>query len=354
MLLHMRRSVIAIVIAVTPALTVAGPALADSPTYSWTLSTTGSDADFSAVSVVSEQIIWAAGSKGTVLHTVDGGANWQKSTLPDADNLELRDIEATDAQNALALSIGEADKSRILRTTDGGATWTEVFRNTEPAAFYDCMAFLDSQHGLAVSDPVNGKFQVVATADGGASWQLQPTDGMPAANTGEYAFAGSGSCLVTPHTGATGTAMFGTGGSTSRVFRTSDAGAHWSVSDSALRTGETAGVFGLAYRDAEHAVAVGGDFKAPAGTPGTAATSTDGGATWVPATAAPAGSLSAAAFLPGGETLIGVGVSSEVSTDGGASWKGFDAHGFNAIDCSAAGACWAAGSAGQLASLTRS
>ena len=132
---------------------------------SWELSSTGSTARLRGLDAVSRTVVWASGSGGTVLRTVDGGRTWRQVGPPGTADLQFRDIDAFDARRAVVLSIGEGDQSRIYATTDGGATWTETFRNTDPRAFYDCMAYFDRRHGLALSDPVDGRFRILSTVD---------------------------------------------------------------------------------------------------------------------------------------------------------------------------------------------
>lgn len=75
----------------------------------WALKETGKDSRFRGLAAVSRSTAWVAGSKGTVLRTVDGGRSWRDVSPPGAvaEGLELRDIEAFDARRAVALSIGE-------------------------------------------------------------------------------------------------------------------------------------------------------------------------------------------------------------------------------------------------------
>src|SRR5207249_2116896 len=145
----------------------------------------------------------------------------------DSAALDFRDIEAFDADTAVALSIGTGPQSRIFRTTDGGAHWTEAFRNPDTKAFYDCMAFFDRKRGLALSDPVDGKFRLLSTSDGGATWTVLPSDGMPPALDGEFAFAASGQCIRT--TGHEAWSATG-GGAQARVLRSHDRGLTWTAS----------------------------------------------------------------------------------------------------------------------------
>ncbi|MEV4087332.1 oxidoreductase, partial [Nonomuraea fuscirosea] len=160
-------------------LTASQPAQAGPPRLGWELKQTGTTERLRGLSPVSGNVVWASGSGGVVLRTVNGGRTWRNVSPPGTETLQFRDIEAFDADRAVALSIGEGTDSRVYRTEDGGRTWAETFRNDEPRAFYDCLAFFDRRHGLAMSDPVDGRFRILATDDGGRSWRVLPADGMP-------------------------------------------------------------------------------------------------------------------------------------------------------------------------------
>ena len=343
---------IAAVVASTATAGVAAPRAADSSRDpAWQLSPTGVTARLRGLSVVSRRIVWASGSEGTVLRTVDGGQSWRQVGPPGVADLQFRDIEAFDARRAVALSIGPGEQSRIYRTTDGGRTWTESFRNLDPAAFYDCMAFFDQRHGLALSDPVGGRFRILSTSDGGRSWRVLPTEGMPAALPGEFAFAASGQCLVTDHGRR---AWFGTGGGAqARVFRSDDGGATWQVSATPIHSGPTAGIFALAFRGQQHGFAVGGDFLTPTVAPDSLAVTSDGGATWQLVADAPNEYRSGAAWVTG-QAAVAVGPSgSDATRDAAQTWERFDSGSFDTVDCAHNGACWASGEKGRAAYLVR-
>lgn len=317
---------------------------------SWQLTPTGVTAQLRGLSVVSRQVVWASGQRGTVLRTTDGGRSWRQVSPPDVATLDFRDIEAFDESTAVALSIGPGEQSRIYRTGDGGATWTESFRNTDTAAFYDCMAFFDRKRGLALSDPVDGKFRVLSTSDGGASWAVLPTEGMPPALDGEFAFAASGQCLTTFGRDAwiaTG------GGAQARVLHSRDGGRTWSVSVTPLASSGSAGVFALAFRDPRHGVAVGGDFLAPTNGVDALALTRDGGRTWSEPVTAPQGYRSGVAWHPFfGFVVLAVGpTGSDVSIDGGRHWHQLDAGSFDTVECARDGSCWASGTQGRVAKL---
>ena len=315
---------------------------------SWQLTDTGATARFRGLAPVDAKVAWAAGSAGTVLRTVDGGRTWASVDPPEAAALQFRDIEATDARHATALTIGYGAESRIYATSDSGRTWTETFRNDDPAAFYDCMTFLDRRHGLALSDPVGGRFRILATSDGGRSWQVRPTGGMPDALPGEFAFAASGTCLVS----AGGHAWFATGGDvTARVFGSRDGGWTWSVTGSPVPSGASAGIYSLAFRDPRHGIAVGGDYNAATSAPDGSAVTRDGGRHWTVSKRVP-GEYRSGAAGHGRTTALAVGpTGSDVSYDGGVTWRRFDTGSFDAVECTADRACWASGADGRIARL---
>ncbi|MCY0940378.1 WD40/YVTN/BNR-like repeat-containing protein [Streptomyces antarcticus] len=325
----------------------------------WALKETGESAAgsrFRGLAAVSRTTAWAAGSKGTVLRTVDGGRNWRDVSPPGAvaEALELRDVEAFDSRRAVALSIGEGEASRVLRTEDGGATWTETFRNSDPRAFYDCLTFFDSRHGLAVSDPVDGRFRILATDDGGRTWRVLPDKGMPSALPGEAGFAASGQCLTAA--GSRDVWLATGGGATARVLHSADRGLTWRVAESTLPAGDPArGVFALAFRDRTRGLAVGGDYRTGEVSPLAAARSSDGGRSWRQAATPPPAYRSGTAWYPyGADTALAVGpTGTDVTADGGRTWRPLEAGSFDTVDCAPDGGCWAAGEKGRVARLER-
>lgn len=313
---------------------------------SWTPQTGGVTASLRGVSAVNARVAWASGAGGTWLRTIDGGAHWQAEHVPGAEGLDFRAVVAIDEQTAWLLSIGAGAKSRIYKTSDAGAHWTEQFVNPDAQGFLDGLAFWDTTHGIALGDPVDGHFAVLVTADGGGHWERLPT---PPALPGEGAFAASNTSLaVRGHNEV----WFGTGGpKAARVFRSRDGGHTWSVSATPVRSdGASAGIFSLAFGDARHGIAVGGDYAKPAESTANIALTADGGETWsAPTGTPPAGFRSAVAWLPDRRAWIATGTAgSDISTDGGNSWRTFDEGNYNAMSF-AQGAGWAVGPRGRIA-----
>jgi photosystem II stability/assembly factor-like uncharacterized protein len=317
----------------------------------WAMQASGTTARLRGLCVVDERVAWASGTGGTVLRTTDGGMTWERRPVAGVEALDFRDIEAFDERTACALSIGEGEQSRIYRTEDGGASWTLRHVNRDAAGFLDALAFWDARHGLALGDPVGGRFAILTTDDGGQTWTRIAPEGLPEALPGEGAFAASGTCLAV---GGDRHAWFGTGGG--RVFRSADRGRTWTAHETPIRAGNgTSGVFSLAFRDARHGVAVGGDYKEPTIRTRTIALTSDGGLTWrLPSGEGPGGYRSAVAFLggAGGMKLVAVGpTGADRSDDGGESWAKLGDTGFHAVSVVGSPSAWAVGEEGRIGRL---
>lgn len=318
---------------------------------SWGLLTTPTDtASLRGLSAVSQKVVWAGGSEGTILRSVDGGRTVTSVGPTGTSDLQFRSVYASSADHAVAASIGDTpDAMRVYVTDDGGATWTVSQQNSLPTAFYDCMTFTNKRDGYILSDPVDGKFLVLRTTDGGHSWTQLPSEGMPPALDGEFGFAASGTCI---NANKRGDLFFGTGGDNpGRIFSSTDGGRTWSVQDSPVAGASAGGVFSLSFGPGRGGVAVGGDFTTPDAAVSNAAWTDDMGRTWHPGTGL-GGYRSGSAWMDGFQGgVLAVGTSgSDVSWDGGRTYATFDTGTFNAVDC-VPGACYAAGAQGRMARL---
>ena len=133
----------------------------------WQKQNVDTKASLRGLSVVNQNVIWASGTGGTFLKTVDGGKTWTVGKVPDADKLDFRDVEAFDANTAYLLSIGNGETSRIYKTIDGGKNWEKQFQATDKDIFLDAIAFWDKDHGIAMGDPVKGYYYLLRTTNGG-------------------------------------------------------------------------------------------------------------------------------------------------------------------------------------------
>jgi hypothetical protein len=135
-----------------------------------------------------------------------------------------------------------------------------------------------------------------------------------------------------------------------RVFHSKDRGQNWGVSETPILAGaDSAGIFSIAFRDRQHGVIVGGDYKKPNDRGTTAAITSDGGQMWtlldkrLPY-------CSAVAWAK--DRWVAVGTSgSHVSQDNGATWALLDRENYNSIGFTSSGEGWAVGPKGRIAKL---
>ena len=310
----------------------------------WQKQNVDTKAGFRGLAVVSEKVIWASGTGGTVLRSIDGGKTWSVNKVADAEKLDFRDIEAFDADTAYILSIGTGESSRIYKTTDGGKSWKLQFKNTNEKAFFDAFAFWDKTHGIAMSDPVDGKYLLLETTDG-ETWKRLDTSKMPNAKDGEAAFAASGTCLITQ---GKNNVFLISGGTDARVFRSNDRGKTWSVSDTPIAKGTAgSGIFSIAMSDAKTGIIVGGNYEKPDEINNKLAFTADSGKTWNLSKGL-SGYRSGVVYVDK-KTIVAVGASgSDISTDGGKTWKNLDKENYNAVQAKGKKAIWAVGANGLV------
>jgi len=315
----------------------------------WQLQTIQTDADFRGLAVVDSNLVWVSGTKGTFGRTTDGGKTWFAGTVPDAKALDFRDVEAFGSDTAYLMSAGAGEASRIYKTTDAGKTWKLQFQNREPKAFFNAIAFWDEKHGITLSDPIDGRFHLMTTDDG-EKWIPLSEKSRPEALPKEGCFAASGTCLITF---GENDVWFCTGGAkTARLLHSKDRGKTWTAMDTPLLAGiESAGVFSIAFRDRDHSIIVGGDYRKPDDTVNTVAITGDGGKRWT-SIEKPLPFRSGVAWAK--DRWIAVGTSgSDVSTDDGATWKPLDREKYNSVAFTPKGDGWAVGPKGRIAKFTK-
>jgi len=328
-------------------------AIAAAPT--WTVQRSGVTAQLRGISASSERIVWASGSRNTVLRSEDGGATWKTLPNPTTDNkvLDFRDIDAVSDNVAYVLSIGKGPDSRIFKTTNAGASWTMQFANADADAFFDAMAFWNAENGIAVSDSVNGAFVIVTTRDGGRSWAKVAANRLPPALPNEGAFAASGTNVAVF---GTDRVWFATGAAArARVLRSTDRGASWQITDTPLKSGGSAGSYSIAFRDAQHGVIVGGDYTKVAEAVDNIAITSDGGKTWTAVKEHGLGGFrSVVAYVPGSRaSFLAVGPSgSDISTDDGRTWTPVEGPGFDTFSFAPGRTIgWGSGARGAIGRL---
>ena len=325
----------------------------------WELQNSGTTSELRGVDNAGNGVVWASGTKGTVLRTEDGGKNWHRCSMPiEAGDLDFRGIQALDADAAIAMASGLAGQSRLYKTTDACETWRLVLTNPDHDGYFDAFKMVvpivsmrrgpNAFMGRVIGDPVRGRFSQFESDDSGDHWTKIGDESYesPSAEDGEQLFAASNSALLYfPN----GSELFVTGGligARSRVIaETIRMGRHSLkyVGGYIPVAAETvdSGAFSVAiastgggpphiapdnkemvlYVDSGTIVAVGGNFKKPWLTKGTAAFSTDSGVKWTAASTTPHGYRSSVAYDATSKTWIAVGLNgTDISINDGKDW----------------------------------
>jgi len=319
----------------------------------WTVQTSGIDTNLRGVSVarlseakgVAAFAVWASGSNGVILKSIDEGKTWKRLHVAGGDALDFRGIVAFNSTTAYVMSSGEGEKSRIYKTTNGGETWNLQFTDKRKEFFLDSIACLSEAHCFALSDPIDGEFLILKTMDG-EHWNALPSDHMPKALPGEGAFAASNTCFLLSGEKI----FFGTGGPAARLFRSPDSGRIWTVVETPIARGNaSSGIFSIARGTGKKIVVAGGDYQDPKRTSGVAAYSLDEGQTWQLSNEQPGGYRSSVARVKD-SLLAAVGPNGEdISQDFAAHWKHADSLNLNAVAFLDVRTGWAVGPNGTIA-----
>jgi len=318
----------------------------------WTVQTSGMDTNLRGVSAawisgsgdVMRPVVWASGSNGVVLRSVDEGKSWNRLAVAGGETLDFRGIWAFDEKTAYLISSGEGDKSRIYKTTDGGESWKMQYTNARKEFFLDSLACLNRTTCYALGDPMDGKFVLLNTTDG-ELWNRIALENLPKAMDGEGAFAASNRCLLLDGNEI----YFVSGGTVARVFHSPDRGKSWEVFSTPMAQGPAgAGIFAIA-KSRKTIVIVGGNYQEPKAAHGVAAYSTVKGKTWKLAESQPGGYRSGVAAV-NGQMFVAVGTNgTDVSEDGGVHWKAATSFNLNAATVLNDFHVWAVGSKGAIA-----
>ncbi len=103
----------------------------------------------------------AAGDRGHILYSDDGGASWMQAKVPTRQLLTA--IDFVDDKHGWAVG----HDALILATADGGESWTVQYEDREREAPLLDVWFEGTQHGIAV-----GAYgALLETIDGGQSWE---------------------------------------------------------------------------------------------------------------------------------------------------------------------------------------
>lgn len=309
-----------------------------------------------AIDMISTTEAWAVGEVGTILHTTDGGASWQKQVsgtqvrldavqfedtlhgLAVGTNLALYTVDggvtwtpgtgvvgtpvSVDCSTVTTCFVGYG-YSTVSKTTDGGRTWNDV---TLPFAV-GRFQFFDAQKGI-----VSGPGGVLTTNDGGATWSPTPgphggffvsqQEGWSISGaTAEHTTDGGASWqaqTLPPNSWISASTFVDANhgwavGYEENIVHTSDGGQTWTTQRGGSGSGSRYPFWDVDFVDALHGIVVGGFGKIY--------TTSDGGATWTLRTSGSASTPLAIDRL--GDKLWAVGIDAivQTSTNGGAFWE---------------------------------
>jgi photosystem II stability/assembly factor-like uncharacterized protein len=258
------------------------------------------DAALQAVQFVDRNEGWAAGDEGTIWHTIDGGASWERQAT--GVRASLRSLHFLNPFTGWAAGReelpGGGSVGILLFTADGGLKWQHVRPNALTGL--NVVRFIDNQHGFAAGDgSEQAPTGLFATTDAGRTWHPVPGPRCSTWQAADFqdaktgALAGAWSRLATLRQGALGAADVDTlGGRSLRGLRIvgdravavgqgglvlvsrNSAGARWGYADLPFSAEARAAWDG-------HCLSCLGDHVWVAGRPGSVVLhSRDGGTTW--------------------------------------------------------------------------
>lgn len=185
------------------------------------------DATLTAVSFAGDREGWAVGHAGVVLHTRDGGEQWEvQRSAPDQDR-PLFSVHFFDRDHGVAVGLW----SLVLTTADGGRSWTERQPDAPPGsrrADLNLYGLFAGPGGVLYAAAEKG--YVLKSSDRGHSWTYLATGHRGSLWTG--AALPDGALLA--------------GGLRGALLRSTDGGRHWSR----IATGSASSITGLVPADA--------------------------------------------------------------------------------------------------------
>lgn len=196
---------------------------------------------FYAVAAPDERVVWAVGSGGKIVRSEDGGQSWVRQTS--GTDVNLQGIAAWDEQAAIAVG----NDGVVVVTGDAGRAWTraEIPASSNPNKLFRVRIANGTVWAV-------GEFGALLRSDDrGVTWARALPEKDRAWN--DIAFVGDAGWLV---------------GEFGALMKSSDGGANWEP----VVTPNKVSLMGVAFRDAQHGVAV--------GLAGALLVTADGGASW--------------------------------------------------------------------------
>lgn len=295
-----------------------------------------------AIEVVNDSTLWFAGSNGRYGRIINERLEID-SLSHEGRNPSFRSI-AYNGQAVFILSI--ENPALIYKIDPNNNPWEPqiVYSESHSKVFYDSMKFFNEQKGIAMGDPVEDCLSVLITEDAGNHWKKLSCEQLPTAFEGEAAFAASNTNISVVEN----CAWIATGGTKARVFKSSDFGNSWNVSESPIvQGGKMTGIFTMDFYDKKTGIIMGGNWEAKSNQSKTKAMSHDGGKSWtLMANESAPGYISCVQFIPNKKGKEIMAVSTEglyFSGDKGKNWAKIGDEGFYSLKMIDDKSVWLAG-----------
>lgn len=173
----------------------------DPITETWTAQTSPTGQTLISVSIASDQVIWTAGTSGTILRTTNGGGIW--SAVASGVTDQINAIFATTTSTAWAVT----NNGKILNYN--GTAWTTKYSDSLSRPLYQIVSVNDKEVWA-----VGNQRLMVKSTDSGATWQTSTLS----------LLTGAGNTVAT----LDGTTVY-VGGAGGEVIRSDNAGTTWSA-----------------------------------------------------------------------------------------------------------------------------
>ena len=299
----------------------------------WTSQATGFSAasrGLSEIKIVDANTVWGIAYDGSGLGldiqeftvTTNGGASWNPGIINVGNTaLQITNISPVSGTTAW---VGAFDSTNglggVFKTSDGGSTWEQQNSSaytTPGVSWFNVVHFFNANVGLTMGDPIGsglGEFEIYKTTDGGANWTAISAAALPNPLSGEYGYNGG-------YAAAGGSFWFTT--NKGRVYRTTDQGVTWAVSQAPITDfGGEAQNGRIYFSDANNGY-LQKNVVAGAVTTRTYATTTNGGTTWS-ATAPFTGTRFILNYIPGTTNMVATSqaapVGTSISYNNGVTW----------------------------------
>jgi len=223
------------------------PAVTGEEEYLWTKKLNGYQQLYSFpkyISAVNDKVVWTIPADGHTTDTLvyyqqcaksfDGGLTWKvfdiDETLPTCFQATM--IEAFNLDTAIVTFADYSDnyttKGSILQTIDGGETWTTKMSDNE--SIITNFHFYNKNEGVYIGIPIAGEFKIWTTDNFNQSLQQTNAANIPDALSNEYS---------QPARSYSSNNTFWFSTTKARVYKTTDKGNNWTVSQLFATTDST-------------------------------------------------------------------------------------------------------------------